>query len=656
MPLMISKNPHYNIPRISSPSGNSVTQGTKDQVTDILIIERQKLDISRQSSWCDSSASVGWILLFRNRSDHLTYQPAGLALEIFQKRHALHEGETWNGMWERVSSHVAMAEEGDAIPQFKDEFLDVLSENLFMPGGRICYGCGRPKGQCLNCFVAPTADSREGWGRSTSDLIVICGTGGGLGVNFSPVRPRGTDIKGTGGKSTGSVSLMVIKNAAGEVIKAGGGRRTALMFALSLTHGDIEEFLDAKLDLKQLNNANVSVIFDTDPEEFFAKVRADENYDLKFQSRVIGTIPAKKIWLKIIRNALKGGEPGLLNGYLANKMSNIWYAAPLICTNPCGEIWLEAYGCCCLGALVLPRFLDRELPGNGRYTINWKLLAQTVGTAVRFLDNVLTVNNYPLEDIKQNCNDFRRIGLGVMGLHDMLLMMGFKYGSDEGLEFVNKVMGFIKNAAYEASIELAKEKGPFPKFDADKFLKSGFAKTLKPSIRSAIRKYGIRNCALLTIAPTGTTSMECDVTSGIEPMFAPAYKRKFRDGEELKEEIVVHPLFRQFVQEGRDVSHFQGAHDLRIRDHFEMQRVCQRHLDNACSKTINLPPGTSEEELSDLYMEFFPELKGVTVYPDGSRENQPLTPLSIEEALAHIDSTDQGALSGDACRSGSCDI
>lgn len=940
------------------------------------------------------------------------YQPQGLSLEIFTKRHALHPQEGWLLGCERVAGHVAMAETGEDIPRYRAEFYDVLSTNLFMPGGRIWYGSGRPKGQLLNCFVAPTADSREGWGKTTSDLIVICGTGGGLGINFSPVRPRGTDIHGTGGKATGSVSLMKLENAGGEIIKAGGGRRTALMFALSLTHGDIEEFLDAKLDLSQLNNANVSVVFDTDPEEFFEKVRNDRPYDLMFQGRVIGSIPAKKIWSKIIRNALKGGEPGLLNGYYANKMSNIWYYAPLISTNPCfapgtlvqtktghfpieslvgnsvevwdglswvscdnfrvtgenqemlritmhdgsfervtpyhkciledgtrlearhllpgmklkfseaphthgahqepgaylkgflagdgtvdttrdapilllyvpkyscaerliqsaeeivptadlhtngvsepsfcdtdtrdrramrgltarraellpwvtdfkkrlpvevfgwdresklefiagamdadgtaqdssgcryqicsiekpwlldfqrllktigvpsklglmtkgttkdfgsdrggvyqtqdcwrltvsqigaialaeqvtfsrlqsfadrrpvytlesrdnrivsiepdgieekvycctidsthsvalssgllwgqcGEIWLEAYGCCCLGALVLPRFAtlvrdDEPLAETGcSAEFNWALLKKTIGTAVRFLDNVLTVNNYPLPEIRENCNDLRRIGLGVMGLHDLLLMMGLKYSSDDGLEFVNKLMGFIKNAAYEASIDLAKEKGSFPKFNADKFLKSGFCKTLKPSVRSKIWEHGIRNCALLTIAPTGTTSMECAVSSGVEPMFAAAYRRKYRDGDALKEEIVVHPLFKQFVEEGRDVSHFQGAHDLAIRDHFEMQRVCQRHLDNACSKTINLPHGTSEEELSELYMEFFPELKGVTVYPDGSRENQPLTPMSLDEAMRHLGESGQGALSADACRNGSCDI
>lgn len=581
-----------------------------------------------------------------------SYEPEGFALDIFKKRYAQHATETWKEACARVASHVANAEKGEDIPKWRAEFTSLLEENLFMPGGRIWYGSGRPKGQLLNCFVIDTEDSREGWGETVKNMIIICGTGGGLGVNASPIRPRNSPINGSGGKATGAVSLMEVINAAGEVIKAGGGRRTALMLALGISHGDIEEFLDKKLDLNKLNNANVSVVFDENPEDFFEKVRKDESFNLTFQGKCVGVAPARALWFKIIRNALKNGEPGVLNGYYANKMSNISYYLPLICSNPCGEIYLEKNSCCCLGALVLPRFLNGTV-------IDWDGLKEAVQKSVRFLDNVLTVNNYPLPEIAEACKNTRRIGLGVMGMHDMLLLLGVRYNSDEGLEIVNKLMGFIKNTAYEYGAELAAEKGSFLKFDADKFLKGGFCKTLKPSIRSKIKEKGSRCCAYLTIAPTGTTAMVCNVTSGIEPMFAAAYRRKYRDGDVLKEEVVIHPLFKQYVLEGKDVSHFQGAHELSMRDHFEMQRVCQRHIDNACSKTINIKQGTSEEELSDLYMEFLPELKGVTVYPEGSREDQPLTPMTIEEALARVgeemgDSIE--AYAKDSCRSGSCDV
>lgn len=580
------------------------------------------------------------------------YEPKGLALDIFKKRYALHAEETFAEACDRVAYHVAQAEQGEKVGQWRGIFAEALRRNLFFPGGRIMFGSGRPKGQLLNCFVVPTADSREGWGKTVSDMIVISGTGGGVGFNFTPIRPRGSKINGSGGTATGPVSLMEGINGFGEKIKAGGGRRVAMMMALGLSHKDIVEFLDAKLDLGELNNANVSVVFDENPEHFFEHVKRDEQFELKHNGKVVGHARAKEIWQKIVKNALKGGEPGLLNGYLANRMSNIGYYTPLICTNPCGEIWLAAYDCCDLGSLVLHRYVDES-----KKDLNWGLLQETVFTAVRFLDNVLTVNNYPLPEIKEQCSNIRRIGMGVTGLHDMLLRLGLKYNSSAGLEFVDKVMDKIKNWAYEASSDIAQEKGAFPKFDPELFLKGGFAKTLKPSLREKVRQHGMRNCAVLTVPPVGTGSIVCDCSSGIEPMFAAAYKRRYRDGDDLAEEVVIHPLFQQFMEEGRGVKHFQGAHEIKLRDHFEMQRTVQRHIDNAVSKTINVPQGVSVDELSELYMEFLPELKGVTVYPEGSRENQPLTPMDLDEAVAYFKSGKGSVGTAEGkCKSGVCEL
>lgn len=586
----------------------------------------------------------------------MSFEPTGLGLEIFQSRHAAHATETWAEGCARVATHVSIAESGAARLEWQPKFEAALLANLFMPGGRIWYGSGRARGQLLNCFVIPTSDSREGWGRTISDTIIISGTGGGVGINFSPSRPRGSVIRGTGGTSTGAVSEMEMDNAVGNVIKAGGGRRVALMFALSLSHGDIVEFMDKKLDRNELNNANVSVVFDDDPEEFFKLVADDGMWKLTHNGEVIGEISARALWTRLVENAVKprdgqgGGEPGLLNAFLANRMSNIWYVEPLVCTNPCGEIWMSPYDCCCLGAVVLPRFVK-----NGK--MQWELLRETVDTGVRFLDDVLTVNQYPLADIAAKCAQLRRIGLGVTGLHHMLLELGLGYTDPLGLEFVDKLMGFIKNASYEASTELAAEKGSFPAYRTEPFLQSKFVKTLKPSVRAKIEVRGMRNCAVNTIAPVGTGSMVCDTSSGIESIFAVAHERRFRRGDELATEIVLDPMFARFQAEGRDTSHFLGAHEITMRDHFEMQRTCQRHIDNAVSKTINLPAGTSVAELSALYIEYLPELKGVTVYPDGSREDQPLTPLSraqavklaAEAAAAHVTSQE-------ACRSGSCDL
>ena len=578
----------------------------------------------------------------------MTYEPTGFALQIFQSRHASHETETWQEGCERVALHVSNAEAGDARSVWKDRFTNVLKSNLLMPGGRIWYGSGRARGQLLNCFTAPAGDSREAWGKTVSDSIVIAGTGGGVGINCSSVRPRGTPVRGTGGTATGAVSLMEVINAAGEVIKAGGGRRTALMLGLSIDHGDIVEFLDKKLDLKQLNNANVSVIFDDDPEIFFGLVRDGADFPLMHQGRQVGSIPSLELWQRIVKNALAGGEPGLLNGYLANKMSNIWYLEKLTITNPCGEIWMPPYDCCCLAAIVLPRFVV-----DG--AVQWELLKETVLTGVRFLDDVLTVNQYPLPEIAAKCAQLRRVGLGITGLHHMLLELGLKYNAPSGLEFVDELMKKIKNWSYEASSDIAAEKGPFPGFDPEKFLKGTFVKGLKPSLREKIRTQGMRNCAVNTIAPTGTISIVCDTSSGIEPIFAAAHERRYRRGDEKMVEIVVDPMFQRFMDDGRDVEHFVGAHDLSIRDHLEMQRVCQRHVDNAVSKTINLPSDTTIEELSELYVEYFPDLKGVTVYPDGSREDQPLTALPLGQAVLLAVGARSETTPID-CASGSCDL
>lgn len=580
------------------------------------------------------------------------FEPVGFGADIFSQRYTAHEGEKWLEACRRVARHVATAETGSNRVKVEEEFFEQLAHNRLMPGGRIWYGSGKAKGQLLNCFVIPTSDSREGWGRTVSDSIVISGTGGGVGINCSPVRPRGQPVTGTGGIATGAVSLMEIVNSAGNVIKAGGGRRTALMLCLDINHGDITEFLDKKLDLKELNNANVSVVFNENPEDFFEKVRNNKPFDLLFRGRVIGTIPAAELWDRIITNALKGGEPGILNGYYANKMSNIHYYAKLVSTNPCGEIWMSPYDCCCLGAVVLPRFVHE----GASPMIDWKLLKDSIFSSIRFLDNVLAVNNYPLPEIAATCNNLRRIGLGIMGLHDTLLMMGLSYNSPEGLEFVDKIMEFVKNNSYLASIELAKERGAFPAFDKDQFLKSAFVKTLKPTIRKGIAEFGIRHCAVNTIAPTGTTAIVCGVTSGVEPMFAPAYERRWWVGDVRAMEVVVHPLLEKFVKDGKDVSHFQGTYDISMRDHFEMQRICQRHTDNAVSKTINIKSDVSKEELSALYMEYLPELKGVTIYPDGSRENQPLTPLSLAEAIEFVGTAVTGVDGKDSCKSGACDI
>lgn len=563
------------------------------------------------------------------------YQPAsGLPETIFKERYAIHKEESWDEASERLASHVAKAEQDDIRQSVKEDFYEQIVTNRFMPGGRIWYGAGRNRAQLLNCFVVPTSDSREGWGKTISDVIVVSGMGGGVGINCSPIRPRGSFINGTGGVATGAVSLMQMINGVGDVLVSGGGRRMALMLDLNLTHPDMPEFIDAKLDKSELTNANVSVIIDKrmGARAFADKVKNGEDFDLVWGGSHYKKKNAKELWEKIVTNAWSSGEPGILNGELANKESNIWYHKPLVSTNPCGEIWLEEYGCCDLGAIVLPRFV------NELGMVNWYEMKKTIRTAVRFLDNVLSVNEYPLPEIRENCNNVRRIGLGIMGLHDMLIRLGYMYSSSSARSFVDGLMKFIKEEAYKASIELAIEKGPFPAYQ-DEFLQSGFAtRALSSDIRGQIEQYGIRNCALLTIAPTGTTAMVANVSTGIEPIFSAAYYRRFyrptNDGSRsLDKELVLNPLWSEFSENGK-LDLLEGAYDVKPEEHFDMQVICQQHIDNATSKTINLPNNYAVDSLSDLWLEYLPQLKGTTFYRAGSRGEEPLEAIPLDEAKA----------------------
>lgn len=582
------------------------------------------------------------------------YEPAGLSLELFKDRYAIHAEETFPQACKRVADYVAGAEEGIKREEFAQRFYDIMAQNRFSPGGRIWRGSGRPRGQLMNCFVlTDDIDSREGWGDTLRNVTIISGLGGGVGINFSRVRPRGSKIVGTGGEATGSVSLMHAVNAVCNELREGGGRRSALMFCLRYDHPDIMEFLTAKLDHKQLNNANVSVLID---DAFLDLVDNDGEIILKWRGEERGRVRAKDIWNKIVEHAWKCAEPGLLNVGLANRMNTISYHTSLVGTNPCGEQWLPAFDACDLGAINLAAHVI-----DGKLDLD--LLDDTIRLAVRFLDNVLDRNHYPLPQIEETCRKHRRIGLGMMGLHDMLLERGIAYSSKEALDQTSMVMDFVKRHAYEASIILAVEKGSFPVLDREAHARTGFAKEcLTPKIRKMIREYGIRNCCLLTLAPTGTTSIVAGVSSGIEPMFAPVYERRFNVHKTMHDaqreqgvEIVVHPLVRKFIAEGRSVDHFEGAHEIDPEWHCRIQEVCQRHIDNSISKTINLPEDYPIEELDRIMRQYVPRLKGITIYRDGSRGRSPLVPVPLDQAEKHLATIREGAAVAE-CATGACSL
>lgn len=570
------------------------------------------------------------------------FQPEGFSQTIFKDRYAFTPEETWEQAASRLARQMALAESPDKQKIYEEKFNEILVGNLFVPGGRIWYNSGRNNPQLLNCFVLSNdLDSKQGWGNITREMIVSSMTGGGNGIDFSDVRPNGADINGQRGSCPGPVSLMKLINGCAPPIKAGGQRRVALMFSLSIRHPDIVEFLDAKLTKGQLQYANVSVRCE-DTSDFIKAVKKDLDWELHWKGKYKKTIKARDLWNKIVKNAYESAEPGFLNWELALKDSNIYYIEDLVTTNPCGEIAMSAYDCCCLGHIVLQRFVK-----DGKMDMH--TLANTVRTAVRFLDNVLTVNHYPLPEMKEKSNKLRRIGLGTTGLADTLALLGYRYGSEEGNKFIEQLFRFISKAAYEASVMLAVEKGAFPACNPKKHIESGFMKRMPAKIRALVEEHGIRNCAILTQAPTGTVSiLSGNCSSGIEPMFAPAYERRYFDIDVRKTELVFHPLFAQFMKEDKDVSHFVASRDLSVRDHMEVQKIVQKHIDNAVSKTINVPYDYPIEDISSLWIEYLPSLKGTTFYRENTRgyvddqgvtHEPPLKAISLEEAKSRFKET-----------------
>lgn len=430
---------------------------------------------------------------------------------------------------------------------------------------------------------------------------------------------------------------------------------SALLYCLDWRHADLMEFLEAKLDNNELSNANISVLID---DEFMNLLDQDGTVVFKWQGEERGKITAKKIWDKIIQNAWANGDPGFLNIGLMNEQNTMSYVSggEVSSPNPCAEAILEEYGCCCLGAINLhTHIIDGKM--------DWDLLEETIAVGVRFLDNVLDQNNYPLPSIEQTSRKHRRIGLGIMGLHDMLLELDLKYSDQSARDFVDRVMNFIKKQAYHASITLAIEKGPFQVFDASEHTKTGFVKKhLTRRHHRLIKEHGLRNCALLAAAPTGTISIVAGCSSGIEPLFQPIYERRFNQHKDMHNnkrrdaavEIVVHPLLKKFLESKRSIKHFQSAHDISPEEHLAMQVVCQKHIDNSISKTINVPNDYPVDQLSAVMKKYIGQLKGITIYRDGSKGKSPFVPLQLSEAKKYLAKMEEEAAVSD-CPSGTCE-
>jgi ribonucleoside-diphosphate reductase alpha chain len=588
------------------------------------------------------------------------YSPTGFSLKIFKDRYAFHESETWPEACQRLATQMSIAEVPDKQSIYRGKFYHALIANLFVPGGRIWANAGRANPALLNCFVLDeNKDSKEGWGSSAYNMIVTSMSGGGCGDDFSDVRPRGASIGDQRGVAPGAVELMRLVDAAAQPVRNGGQRRVALMFSLDLSHPDIEEFLNAKLIKGELTHANVSVR-SKHTKAFIKAVKDDGDWELSWKGKYRKTIKARALWDIIVRNAYNSAEPGFLNWELVASENPTYYCTELTTTNPCGEQPLNRFSSCCLGHIVLSRFVKEG-------SVDYPSLGDTIRLAVRFLDNVLSVNHFPLPEMKIVSDNIRRIGLGTTALADTLAMLGYRYGSEEGNKFTDHLYRFISKIAYEASIILAVEKGAFPLCHSEKHVESGFVKRMPAKIKSLIREHGIRNCCILTQAPTGTVSILSEnCSSGIEPIFAPAYTRRYWENEVRKEEVVIHPLFEKFMSEGKSVEHFVGSHDLTVRDHLEVQSIIQKHVDSAVSKTINIPVDYDMADMEKLWLEYLPHLKGTTFYRETTRgyvnksgdiEPPPLTAIPLKEAKKRFKEVHKvEAAQATDCPSGVCQL
>ena len=569
------------------------------------------------------------------------------ALSIASKRYFM-PGETWESCSRRVGEEVGRVENGNAL-KYVEEFSEMIYNMDFLPGGRILRNTRRARGSLFNCYVLPIGDSIEEIGQFMKDSLILWSEGGGVGCNYSSLRPRGTPIKGKGGASSGPVSFLESSDALANTIESGGSRRAAALACMHVSHPDVLEFIDAKLIHGKLKHYNLSVAVD---EDFLLAVEADKAWKFKFAQQDYGAMSARAIWDKITKNMVESAEPGLLH-WKNLQSNNSYYFDPILCCNPCGEVALGSYGVCDLGSIVLPNFV------KGRTTTNWKKMEQTLRLAVRFLDNIIDINKYVLKEIDISAHNGRRVGVGVMGLAEYLFAKKLRYGSKDAVLEIERLMRFIRDVVYDASINLAVEKGAFPKFDPIQYGKAHFIRSLPAATRMAIKKHGTRNVSLMAIAPTGTISLLPEATSGIEPLFRKAYLRSDR----VSERMYVHPLYREVLESNNEEEikdWFVDTDDLKASDHFETQSVIQKYVDGAISKTINLPKGTTADELSALTLEYINDLKGVTVYVDGSREEQILNKVSEQAVKEYLKSEQKVISSADEetvnCATGSCEI
>lgn len=550
-------------------------------------------------------------------------------------------------LWDRLAAAMASVETTtEKQKEWKDKFRYILDDWRLVPGGRIAAGAGASDELTLfNCYVIPSPhDSRGGIMATLSEMTEIMSRGGGVGINLSSLRPRRSVVRGVSGSSSGAVSWGGLFSYTTGLIEQGGSRRGALMLMINDWHPDLLDFITVKSTMGQITNANLSVCVSNG---FMKAVKEDLDWELVFPDttdpeyneiwdgnldkwKSLGkkvkpyrTVKAREVWHTIIESAWRSAEPGVVFMEYYNQMSNSWYFNPIICTNPCGEQGLPAWGVCNLSAVNLSKFYDEK-----KQDVAWDDLGKTVRYSVRFLDNVIDRTPYHFEENEKNQKNERRVGLGTMGLAELMIKLKIRYGSPESLVFLDKLYGFMAKEAYLSSSEIAGEKGSFTAFDGEKFLQSGFMKQMTktfPEVGKAIRSQGMRNVTVITQAPTGSTGTMVGTSTGIEPYFAFEYYRQSRLGYD-KQYVPIAQEYKDQHPDEELPDYFVTAMSLSAEDHIRAQAAIQTWVDSSISKTANCPSDFTVEETKKLYeLAFELGCKGVTIYRDGSRDVQVLS-------------------------------
>ena len=551
----------------------------------------------------------------------MTRFAAPIAEQIWDMKYRLKEADgtprdlTVEDTWRRTARALASVEaDADA---WETRFYDALADFKYLPAGRITAGAGTDRSVTLfNCFVMGTIpDTMGGIFDMLKEAALTMQQGGGIGYDFSTIRPRGAPVAGVAADASGPLSFMDVWDAMCRTIMSAGSRRGAMMATMRCDHPDIQDFIGAKADSARLRMFNLSVLV---TDAFMEAVKQDGAWDLVFDGRVYHTVPARDLWNRIMRATYDYAEPGVIFIDRINQKNNLAYCETISATNPCGEQPLPPYGACLLGSVNLARLVEQPFEEDA--CIPDTALDDLVATAVRMMDNVVDASRFPLPQQAEEARNKRRIGLGVTGLADALLMMGLRYGSEAAARQTERWLHRIARAAYLASVQLAKQKGAFPLFDAEKFLASGAMLQMDADVRDAIREHGIRNALLTSIAPTGTISLYAgNVSSGVEPVFAYSYTRKVlqKDGSRTEEEVVDYAvqLWRDRFGDAPLPGHFVNAQTLAPLDHVRMQAAAQTWVDSSISKTINCPEDISFEDFKDVYFQAYETgCKGCTTY------------------------------------------